>query len=117
MFLDLATMLSDSVADTKMSNITIIIIVLIVASIAVTITETSMRFNMLQKSKDRGKGDDSDPIDDQVLRMAPGVRTAAYQQLEGMAPDQRTAWVGNLSVGEKINLCGEDIICRTFAGV
>ncbi|EHL02171.1 putative Sad1-interacting factor 3 [Glarea lozoyensis 74030] len=38
-FLDLAEILSDSVADTKMSTITWIIIILIVISIAVTVTE------------------------------------------------------------------------------
>jgi uncharacterized Rmd1/YagE family protein len=55
-FLDLAEILSDSVADTKMSTITWIIIVLIVISIAVTVTEVGLRFGILEKGKsDRGK--------------------------------------------------------------
>lgn len=55
-FLELAEILSDSIADTKMSTITWIIIVLIVVSIAVTVTEVGLRFGMLEKGKsERGK--------------------------------------------------------------
>ena len=55
-FLDLAEILSDSVADTKMSKITWIIIVLIIVSIAVTVTEVGLRFGILEKGKqERGK--------------------------------------------------------------
>ncbi|KAF4966813.1 hypothetical protein FZEAL_10612 [Fusarium zealandicum] len=50
-FLDLAEILSDSVADAKMSYITWIIIVLIVLSIMVTVTEVAIRFGMLNKAK------------------------------------------------------------------
>ncbi|KAH8597652.1 hypothetical protein B0O99DRAFT_508086 [Bisporella sp. PMI_857] len=50
-FLDLTEILSDSIADTKMSRITWIIIVLIVISIAVTVSEVGIRFGMLSKSK------------------------------------------------------------------
>lgn len=50
-FLDLAEILSDSVADAKMSAITWIIIILIIVSILVTVTETGLRFGMLQRSK------------------------------------------------------------------
>ncbi|KAH8679956.1 hypothetical protein BGZ60DRAFT_401014 [Tricladium varicosporioides] len=53
-FLDLAEILSDSVADTKMSTITWIIIVLIVVSIAVTVTEVGIRFGILTKEKGKG---------------------------------------------------------------
>ncbi|TAQ90154.1 hypothetical protein B7494_g1547 [Chlorociboria aeruginascens] len=54
-FLELAEILSDNVADTKMSTITWIIIVLIIISIAVTVTEVGLRFAILQKDKvDRG---------------------------------------------------------------
>ncbi|KAK2028895.1 DUF155-domain-containing protein [Colletotrichum zoysiae] len=53
-FLDLAEILADSVADAKMSYITWIIIVLIVISIMVTMTEVGLRFGML--SKNNGKG-------------------------------------------------------------
>ncbi|KAG9233161.1 hypothetical protein BJ875DRAFT_464844 [Amylocarpus encephaloides] len=55
-FLDLAEILSDSVADTKMSTITWIIIILIIISIAVTVTEVGLRFGILEKGKaQRGK--------------------------------------------------------------
>jgi hypothetical protein len=50
-FLELAEILSDSIADTKMSTITWIIIVLIVISIAVTVTEVGLRFGLLEKGK------------------------------------------------------------------
>lgn len=55
-FLELAEILSDSIADTKMSTITWIIIVLIVISIAVTVTEVGLRFGILEKGKqERGR--------------------------------------------------------------
>ncbi|KAH7153176.1 hypothetical protein EDB81DRAFT_931603 [Dactylonectria macrodidyma] len=50
-FLDLAEILSDSVASAKMSTITWIIIVLIVVSIMVTVAEVAIRFGMLSKAK------------------------------------------------------------------
>lgn len=46
-FLELAEILSDSIADTKMSTITWIIIILIVISILVTVSEVILRFGML----------------------------------------------------------------------
>ena len=49
-FLDLAEILSDSIADAKMSAITWIIIVLIIVSIFVTVTEVAIRFGMLSKA-------------------------------------------------------------------
>ncbi|PHH67095.1 hypothetical protein CDD81_4490 [Ophiocordyceps australis] len=55
-FLDLAEILSDSVADAKMSNITWIVIVLIVVSILVTVTEVGLRFGMLSKKPAAGVG-------------------------------------------------------------
>ena len=51
MFLDLAEILANSIADSKMSAITWIIIVLIVISILVTVTEVVLRFAMLQGNK------------------------------------------------------------------
>ncbi|KIW08857.1 uncharacterized protein PV09_00781 [Verruconis gallopava] len=55
-FLDLAEILSDSIADKKMTSITWIIIVLIVISIAVTCSEVFLRFGILsgEKHKDGG---------------------------------------------------------------
>ena len=53
-FLDLAEILSDSVADAKMSAITWIVIILILVSILVTVTEVGLRFAMLERSKKTG---------------------------------------------------------------
>ncbi|KAF2758579.1 YagE family protein-like protein [Pseudovirgaria hyperparasitica] len=50
-FLDLAEILSDSIADKKMTRITWIIIVLIVLSILVTCTEVFLRFGILAGKK------------------------------------------------------------------
>ena len=50
-FLDLAEILSDSIADTKMTRITIIIIVLIVISIFVTCGEVFLRFGIVADGK------------------------------------------------------------------
>lgn len=58
-FLDLAEILSDQIADVKMTRITWIIIVLIVLSILVTCTEVFLRFAILAasgKDKDGGEG-------------------------------------------------------------
>lgn len=56
-FLELAEILSDSIADAKMSNITWIVIVLIVVSIAVTVTEVGLRFGILTRDKAKGAAD------------------------------------------------------------
>lgn len=53
-FLDLAEILSDSVADAKMSYITWIVIILIMVSILVTLTEVGLRFAMLSKDRKGG---------------------------------------------------------------
>ena len=55
-FLDLAEILSDSIADNKMSHLTWIIIVLIIISITVTCTEVFLRFGILSKDRLKGKG-------------------------------------------------------------
>ncbi|KJZ77519.1 hypothetical protein HIM_03243 [Hirsutella minnesotensis 3608] len=54
-FLDLAEILSDSVAHSKMSAITWIIIVLIVVSIFVTSAEVGLRFGLVKKNAEKGK--------------------------------------------------------------
>ncbi|QIW97042.1 hypothetical protein AMS68_002560 [Peltaster fructicola] len=56
-FLDLAEILSDSIADVKMTRITWIIIVLIVLSILVTCTEVFLRFAILAGERDKPKPD------------------------------------------------------------
>jgi hypothetical protein len=55
-FLDLAEILSDSIADTKMSNLTWIIIVLILLSIFVTCSEVFLRFGILTSRGNRSPG-------------------------------------------------------------
>lgn len=54
-FLDLAEILSDSIADVKMTRITWIIIVLIMLSILVTLTEVFLRFAILAAQGKGGK--------------------------------------------------------------
>lgn len=54
-FLDLAEILSDQIADVKMTRITWIIIVLIVLSILVTSTEVILRFGILAASGGKGE--------------------------------------------------------------
>ena len=53
-FLDLAEILTDSIADRKMSRLTWIIILLIVMSIAVTTFEVFLRFSLITAGKARG---------------------------------------------------------------
>lgn len=55
-FLDLAEMLSDSIADNKMSRLTWIIIVLIALSIFVTCSEVFLRFGILSTRSKKGIG-------------------------------------------------------------
>ena len=55
-FLDLAEILSDSIADNKMSSLTWIIIVLIVLSIFVTCSEVFLRFGILSTRGAKAKG-------------------------------------------------------------
>lgn len=55
-FLDLAEILSDQIADVKMTRITWIIIVLIVLSILVTSSEVILRFGILAANGGKGKG-------------------------------------------------------------
>ena len=55
-FLDLAEILSDSIADNKMSRLTWIIIVLIILSIFVTCSEVFLRFGILSSRSSKAKG-------------------------------------------------------------
>lgn len=56
-FLDLAEILSDSIADVKMTRITWIIIILIVLSILVTCTEVFLRFGILAAGRNGKEGE------------------------------------------------------------
>lgn len=55
-FLELSQILSDSIADKKMTKITWIIIVLIVISIVVTCSEVFLRFGLLTTGKNNANG-------------------------------------------------------------
>jgi uncharacterized Rmd1/YagE family protein len=55
-FLDLADILTDSIAESNMSRITWIIIWLIMLSILVTCAEVTIRFGILSGHKDKGLG-------------------------------------------------------------
>lgn len=107
-FLDLAEMLSESVADSKMSAITWIIIVLIVVSICVTVTEVALRFGML--SKDRSNGN-SVTFPNATL---PSGWIAVKQNTT--LEELRKRGV-SLSEVDKAALCGADYIGTTFAGI
>ena len=61
-FLDLAEILSDSIADNKMSRLTWIIIFLIILSIFVTCFEVFLRFGILNKERASKPGDASLPL-------------------------------------------------------
>ncbi|MCJ1330013.1 hypothetical protein MMC10_006694 [Thelotrema lepadinum] len=64
-FLDLAEILSDSIADTKMSTLTWIVIALIAVSILVTVTEVFLRFGLLHARK--GNGSESEVVWGEVV--------------------------------------------------
>ncbi|KAI2620402.1 DUF155-domain-containing protein [Hypoxylon sp. NC1633] len=104
-FLDLAEILSDSVADSKMSSITWIIIILIIVSILVTVTEVTLRFGIITKG--RGSGDEVPTPDGWVA-----VRSnATLEELRSWGVNI------NLSEEERAAVCGAKYIGTTFAGI
>ncbi|EFQ27827.1 hypothetical protein CGRA01v4_02744 [Colletotrichum graminicola] len=124
-FLDLAEILADSVADAKMSYITWIVIVLIIISILVTMTEVGLRFGML--TKNNGKGTDV------PLIAAGGGSSGAQTQLlpgsvkwelerRNVSVDELRLWSRMLSEEEGARSdqspsTGSQIVGKTFAGV
>lgn len=116
-FLDLAEMLSDSVADTKMSHITWIIIILIGVSIVVTVTEVVLRFAMLEKSKSAvgsvtGGGE---AVEAGVLSIGAestgGVEDVlgdVKRLVEGMGADELRRWRAVLSDEQMEGICGDE---------
>ncbi|KAI1075020.1 DUF155-domain-containing protein [Whalleya microplaca] len=107
-FLDLAEILSDSVADSKMSAITWIIIVLIVISICVTVTEVALRFGIL--SKERGNGNNVANPENTLGSGWIAVRSnATLEELK--------LWGVTLNEEEKTAVCGADYIGKTYAGI
>lgn len=120
-FLDLADILADSVADAKMSSITWIIIILIIISIIVTVSEVGLRFSMLSRSKGggsggvgrltrwRGKGNgDGDGMVD-LRWLAAEAGNVSLEELR--------SWAARLGEREREAVCGSELVGRTFAGV
>lgn len=123
-FLDLAEILSDTVADAKMSTITWIIIVLIVISIIVTVTEVGLRFGILRKnikhdlSGVEGYGGYASAravdMDDGTYR--PGSLEWKLQKANISMAELRQ-WSASLSERDRGYDCGGDVIGQTFAGI
>jgi hypothetical protein len=95
-FLDLAEILSDSIADAKMSTITWIVIILIVISIGVTVSEVILRFALLEKSK--------------------GTNVVPSTGLS-IAGRNLTQIRATLSSEDMQALCGMDVVGSTFTGI
>lgn len=108
-FLDLAEILSDSVADSKMSAITWIIIILIIVSILVTVTEVALRFGILSKEKGRNDGSSNGAADVLRTRLHGAIANATIEELK--------IWSAGLSDAERSAVCGSDYVGTTFAGI
>ncbi|KAH6650995.1 hypothetical protein F5144DRAFT_524580 [Chaetomium tenue] len=118
-FLDLADILADSVADSKMSNITWIIIILIVVSIIVTVTEVGLRFGMLSREKGKGVGEG-------VVGSGVGVGEGGgdgrdldlrWLREKNVSVEELRAWARALNERERAAVCGAEIVGTTFAGL
>ncbi|KAK1984035.1 hypothetical protein LZ30DRAFT_587144 [Colletotrichum cereale] len=127
-FLDLAEILADSVADAKMSYITWIVIVLIVISILVTMTEVGLRFGMLSKNNGKGAGADAVPLiaagghsGAQTLLLPGSVKWELERR--NVSVDQLRLWSRMLDEEEEGAGAGSEppvgsrIVGKTFAGV
>jgi hypothetical protein len=109
-FLDLAEILSDSVADAKMSTITWIIIILIIISIGVTVTEVGLRFGIL--SKEKGKNDNLNTPD-----TAGVLRAQLHGAISNATLEELRTWSAGLSEQQRQAVCGSDYVGTTFAGI
>lgn len=125
-FLDLAEILSDTVADAKMSAITWIVIVLIVISIIVTVTEVGLRFGILQKSKGGDSNNDarsvvvsssSSSVVDDASVVYPRGSVEWKLARANITVEELRVWTAGLSESDKGAVCGGDIVGRTWAGV
>lgn len=121
-FLDLAEILANNVADAKMSYITWIIIILIVISILVTVTEVALRFAILEKEK--GKSERIGVNGSAPYLLDAGVPSAVvytpqqkYSAGEVLSVDELRAWAAQLDARDRAAVCGGDIIGQTYAGV
>ncbi|KAK9416455.1 putative DUF155 domain-containing protein [Seiridium unicorne] len=111
-FLDLAEILSDSVADSKMSAITWIIIILIIVSILVTVTEVALRFGIL--SKEKGKNDNNN---NNNVNAAEILRSRLHGAISNATLEELKLWSAGLSEQERNAVCGSDYVGTTFAGI
>ncbi|KAK8034904.1 hypothetical protein PG993_009899 [Apiospora rasikravindrae] len=108
-FLDLAEILSDSVADAKMSTITWIVIVLIIISILVTVTEVALRFAILSKEKENSNGGSGNAADLLRAKLHGAIGNASLAELK--------LWSAGLSEQQRGAVCGSDYVGTTFAGI
>ncbi|KAK7713335.1 Sad1-interacting factor 3 [Diaporthe eres] len=124
-FLDLAEILSDTVADAKMSAITWIVIVLIVISICVTVSEVGLRFGILQKNNGKSGGG-NETGSSSISSNRDVERTVAEVYRPGsiewklakanITIDEFRGWITN-NEQERGAMCGSEIVGQTFAGV
>ncbi|KAK4153234.1 hypothetical protein C8A00DRAFT_15520 [Chaetomidium leptoderma] len=120
-FLDLADILADSVADSKMSNITWIIIILIVVSIIVTVSEVVLRFSMLSRaggSGNEGGGEGKGPGNVIGGDDGAGKLDLRWLLAEGnVSLEELRLWSRALNERERAAVCGAEVVGKTFAGV
>lgn len=108
-FLDLAEILSDSVADAKMSSITWIVIILIIVSILVTVTEVALRFGIL--TKDKGKGNNGETNAAELLR------SNLHGAMANPSLAELKLWSTGWTEKQRSAVCGSDYVGTTFVGV
>lgn len=116
-FLDLAEILSDSVADLKMSTITWIVIVLIVVSILVTVTEVVLRFSILAHEKGRREGGGGDSGAGGVARVELRGAAADAGRRSNYTLEELRLWARALDERERAAVCGSQYVGTTFAGI
>ncbi|KAK1755212.1 hypothetical protein QBC47DRAFT_383078 [Echria macrotheca] len=117
-FLDLAEILSDNVADAKMSKITWIIIILIVVSIFVTVFEVCMRFLILSREKGKGNGGPGNVIGGGGGGDTHHVEPRGLEALgvtKNYTLEDLRLWAAALDEREKAAVCGGEFVGRTFA--
>ncbi|KAL2755033.1 hypothetical protein ACRALDRAFT_2028246 [Sodiomyces alcalophilus JCM 7366] len=132
-FLDLASILSDSVADHNMSHLTWIIIILIAISIVVSVTEVGVRFTILSKHRNKNVGDlgvpmllgpsvpqlDAPPAMADVVADGGGTamdRLAWELRERNVTLDEVRRWSRMLGQNEQERgyVCGSQLISQTY---
>ncbi|KAH8682275.1 hypothetical protein BX600DRAFT_374220 [Xylariales sp. PMI_506] len=109
-FLDLAEILSDSVADAKMSAITWIIIILIIVSILVTVTEVALRFTILSKEKEKEHGANG-------VNATEILRSKLYGAISDASLEELKMWSSALSEEQRGAVCGSEFVGMTYVGI